>query len=184
MTQRHITDPEVQILAGLAASLEPDYVSKTEDWRASPFGWIRQQQSRRKGKIVEQLVSGWCAAKGFDVTAARNSDADRVIGGLRTEIKGSTLWESGGFKFQQIRDQDYDIVICLGVSPFDAQCWVIPKDVLMTHPEGVTYQHGGQGGRDTSWLSFDADTPPRWMDEWGGRLSDAYDVLCNLTRAR
>ena len=180
MTQRAITDPEVRMLAAIAASLEPDYVSKADDWRTSPFGWIKQQQSRRKGKIFEQLVAGWCAAKGFDVTAPPNSDSDRVIGGLRAEIKGSTLWAAGGFKFQQIRDQEYDIAICLGISPFDAQCWAIPKEVLLSYPEGVTSQHGGQAGRDTAWLGFQADSPPDWLRDWGGRLSHAYAVLREL----
>ena len=101
--------------------------------------------------------------------------------GLRTEIKGSTLWESGEFRFQQIRNQEYDIVICLGISPLDVQCWVIPKDVLMEHPPGVVYQHGGQEGRDTAWLTVAPDNPPAWLREWGGRLSDAYRVLRELT---
>ena len=181
MTQRHITDPEVRLLAAIAASIEPDYTSNEDEWLASPFGWIKQKPSRTVGKIFEQLVAGWCAAKEFDVTAAPNSDSDRVIGGLRSEIKGSTLWKGGGFKFQQLRDQEYDIVICLGIRPFDAQCWVIPKDVLMQHPEGVVSQHGGQAGTDTAWLGFNASTPPRWLQQWGGRLSDAHQVLRNLT---
>jgi hypothetical protein len=53
-------------------------------------------------------VAGWCAAKGLDVTSSRNPEADRVIAGKRVEIKFSTLWESGVYKFQQIRDQDYE----------------------------------------------------------------------------
>ena len=177
MSQRQITDPEVHLLAGIAATLESDYAEHEGQWRASPFGWIKRQPSRRVGKIFEQLIAGWCAAKGFDVTSAPNSDSDRTIGGLRTEIKGSTLWESGGFKFQQIRDQDYDIVTCLGILPFDARCWVIPKHVLLAFPEGVTPQHGGQEGRDTAWLGFSADTPPSWLSEWGGRLSEAQTTL-------
>ena len=183
MTQRTIGDPEVALLAGLAAAIEPDYASDLAEWRASPFGWMKSQPSRRVGKIFEQLVAGWCAAKGFSVTAAPNSQSDRVIGGLRAEIKGSTLWAGGGFKFQQIRDQDYDVVICLGLRPFDAQCWVIPKEALMAYPEGVAPQHGGRAGRDTAWLGFDADAPPQWLSEWGGRLSDAYRVLRRLARS-
>ena len=182
MSQRQITDPEVRLLASISATLKPDYVVELDEWQDSPFGWMRQQPSRRRGKIFEQLVAGWCAAKGFDVTAPPNSDSDKVIGGLRTEIKGSTRWEGGGFRFQQLRDQEYDIVVCLGILPFDAKCWVIPKGVLMGFPEGVTPQHGGQGGRDTKWLNFPADAPPSWLSEWGGRLSEAYTTLRRLAR--
>lgn len=180
MTHQRVKDPEVRLLAAIAASIESDYTSDEDEWLGSPFGWIKQKPSRTVGKIFEQLVSGWCAAKEFDVTAPPNSDSDRVIGGLRAEIKGSTLWKGGGFKFQQIRDQAYDIVICLGILPFDAQCWVIPKDILMRHPEGVVSQHGGQSGTDTSWLGFDAGDPPLWLRQWGGRLSEAHQVLRNL----
>lgn len=181
MTRRIIEDPEVQLLAALALSIEPDFTPDEDEWLASPFGWIKRKPSRTVGKIFEQLISGWCAAKGFDVTASPNSESDRVIGGLRVEIKGSTLWKGGGFKFQQIRDQAYDVVICLGIHPYDAQCWVIPKEVVMRHPEGVVPQHGGRAGTDTAWLSFDAASPPRWLHEWGGRLSDAHHVLRRLT---
>ena len=127
-----IEDPEVRWLASLGATLREDYVNVEQDrlWKDSPFDWIRPLPSRRKGKIGEQLVAGWCAAKGFDVTAAGDSDADRVIAGQRVEIKLSTLWANGIYKFQQLRDQRYAHVICVGISPFDAQCWVIPKAVI------------------------------------------------------
>ncbi len=185
MTQRVITDPDVQMLADIAVSLESRYVPDKSAWQDSPFDWLKQDiASRTVGMVLEQLVEGWFAMRGFNVSKAPNSDADRVINGQLVEIKGSTLWQGGIFRFQQIRDQEYDIVICLGIRPFDAQCWVIPKDVLMARPEGVGGQHGGQGGSDTLWLGFDADAPPRWMDEWGGRLSDAHAVLHNLTRVR
>ena len=66
-----------------------------------------------------------------------DSECDRVIEGLRVEIKGSTRWKTRGFKFQQLRDQRYDVAICLGISPFDAHCWTIPKEVIVAQPEGV-----------------------------------------------
>ena len=180
MPDHPISDPEVLLLASIAASLEADYPSRQDDWAASPFGWIKRQPSRTVGKIGEQLVAGWCAAKGFDVVAAPNSDSDRVIGGLRTEIKFSTLWKSGTFTFQQIRDQQYDIVFCLGLSPFDAQSWVIPKEVLMDEPTGVKSQHGGQAGTETKWLQVDPANLHPWLEAWGGQLADSYAVLRRL----
>lgn len=183
MRDARITDPDLQLLASIAASLEPDYRSDDDGWAASPFGWIKRQQSRTRGKIGEQLVAGWCAAKGFDVTAAPNSDSDRVIAGLRTEIKFSTLWQGGFFKFQQIRDQDYDVVFCLGLSPFDAHCWIVPKSTLQRQPDGVQPQHGGQAGTDTLWLQVRPNDVPEWLHEWGGTLADAHAVLRRLATA-
>ena len=118
-------------------------------WAGSPFEWIKGQASRRVGKIGEQLVSGYCASRDLDVNKASSSDYDRKIEGLRAEIKFTMLWEGGAFVFQQIRDQSYDVMVALGLFPFDARCWVIPKEVLMKRPEGISPQHGGSAGRDT-----------------------------------
>ena len=178
MTSDRITDPEVKLLAGLATTLEPDYVRGADDpWNGSPFKWILSISSRQKGAVGEALVAGWSAAKGFDVVRTGDSAADRVIEGHRVEIKFSTLWASGGFKFQQIRDQRYEYCFCIGVSPFDAQAWLLPKDVLREHVIGHMGQHTGASGRDTAWLGFPADKPYDWMKPYGERLQDVERLL-------
>lgn len=186
MSDRVIRDPEVLLLASLAAGLESDYVSPKEVdlWRGSPFRWIRTRPSRQVGAIGEALVAGWSAAKGFDVLRSRNSDADRIIAGLSVEIKFSTLWTDNEiYKFQQIRDQDYDYLFCLGVSPFDAHAWFIPKNALADNrPPSLVPQHGGAAGRDTKWLSFTASVPPSWLTPYGGRLSDVATLINRASR--
>lgn len=178
MTDRRITDPEVRLLAGLATTLEPDYVQDTASWEGSPFKWIKTSlPSRTVGAVGEALVAGWSAAKGFDVTKTGDSDADRIINGHRVEIKFSTLWKSGGYKFQQIRDQRYDYCFCLGVSPFDAHAWLIPKSVLLERVIGHMGQHTGSDGADTAWLGFPASEPYSWMKGHGGRLSDVAALI-------
>lgn len=172
-----ITDPDVQALATIAGSLVGDYQEKSDTWSGSPFAWILSQPSRTKGKIGEQLVAGFLAAKDFDVVRSGDSQADRVINGHRAEIKFSTLWETGIFKFQQIRNQDYRFAICLGISPFDARCWIIPKEELLRHVIGHTGQHGGAGGADTAWMSFAPDEPYPWLKPYGGTLREAVRVL-------
>ena len=84
-----IRDPDVGLLASIAGTLRDDYVKSAEadPWSDSPFRWIKTRPSRQVGKIGEQLVAGWCAAKGFDVTKSGDSEADRVIAGKRVEIK-------------------------------------------------------------------------------------------------
>ena len=168
-----ISDPEVQALASIAATLESDYQAPTDDpWIGSPFKWIKAQPSRTVGAIGEALVAGWCAAKGFDVVRSTNSQADRIIEGHRIEIKFSTLWKSGGYKFQQIRDQEYDFCFCLGVSPFDAHAWLIPKEILLEYVIGHMGQHTGAAGSDTAWLGFDVGNEYDWMKPFGSRLGD------------
>lgn len=177
--QYQITDPDVQILASIASALKGDYVGegRGDPWAGSPFAWIRARPSRQVGKIGEQLVAGWCAAKGLDVTASGDPEADRVIGGRRVEIKFSTLWATGVYKFQQIRDQNYEFAICLGISPFDAHCWVIPKILLRRYVIHHTPQHRGRRGVDTFWLSVDVANPPEWLAPCGGTLAKAYEIM-------
>lgn len=174
-----ITDADVLLLASIASALKPDYTREgTEDpWAGSPFAWIRARPSRQIGKIGEQLVAGWCAAKGLDVTATHDREADRVIAGQRVEIKFSTLWETGVYKFQQIRDQNYDFAVCLGVSPFKAHCWVISKKTLRQHVIGHTPQHRGRSGTDTFWITVRPTSPPEWMLPLGGTLGEAYRMM-------
>lgn len=181
---RRIRDPEVLTLASIAATLQLDYVRTEDDpWLGSPFEWILQTPSRTRGAIGERLVAGWCAAKGADVVRSPDSQADRIINGFRVEIKFSTLWKSGGYTFQQIRNQRYSHLICLGLSPFDAHCWVLPKQVLMDHVIGHMGQHTGATGQDTAWLSFAVYDPYEWMAPYGGSLAQAWGALDALGRA-
>ena len=182
-----IHDPEVQLLANFSLELKRDYAdSGDEIWQDSPFDWLRHRPSRQKGAIFEKLVSGYMACKGFDVTRSPDTEADRIIAGVRTEIKGSTLWHNGQYKFQQIRDQNYRFVICLGISPFDAHCWVIPKqEVIDRWQRGdIQSQHGGGRGTDTAWLTVKPCSPPAWLGEWGGGLITAAQLVTQITGQR
>ena len=107
-----IADREVQLLAALAEGLKTEYQTEEDlSWSRSPFGWIRKQSSRRKGAIGEKLVAGWCAARDINVLRSPDAEADRILEGVRTEIKFSTLWENQSYRFQQIRDQDYELLV-------------------------------------------------------------------------
>ena len=171
-------DPDFTILAGSAADLAPRYIIGEDDpWVGSPFEWILRVPSRTKGAIGELLIEHWAINKGLDVHRSPSSEADRVIGGHRIEIKMSTLWKSGGFKFQQIRDQQYDYCLCLGLSPFEVQAWLLPKPLLHQYVIRHTGQHTGAGGAETAWLSFQANAPYDWMAPFGDRLGDVARLL-------
>lgn len=176
-----IEDPEVSLIAALADSLRKDYEEDEDSaWSSSPFGWIKTRPSRQVGTIGEKLVAGWAAAHDFNVVRSPDSDADRIIEGVRTEIKFSTLWRQGFYKFQQIRDQRYDLLICLGVSPHDAHSWVFRKEELVPKigkVECLANQHGGSAGTDTAWLSVDPSDPPTWVTAYGGSLGGALERL-------
>jgi hypothetical protein len=167
-------------LAAVSEQLKPDYLANDLPWEGSPFAWIRTRPSRTRGSIGELLIEGLLRGAGFKVTPSPGSDADRLINGIPTEIKSSTLWEGGFYKFQQIRDQAYDIAVCLGLSPFYAHLWAIPKKILMAawgKEEGIISQHGGAGGTDTAWLTIYPESIPNWLHPFGGSLQAGIDAL-------
>ena len=184
MPDRELSDPEVALLADIAATLEGHYADDFSMWAGSPFRWIKTRPSRQVGAIGEKLVRHWCTAKDLSVARSPDSQADLVISGVRVEVKYSSLWTDNEiYKFQQIRDQNYDFCFCLGVSPFDAHAWYIPKSELMTDkPPSLVPQHGGQAGRDTKWLSFPAASPPEWLAPFGGTLSQVHRLILESER--
>lgn len=76
------------------------------------------------------------------------------------------------------------MVLCLGVSPFYAHCWVIPKsDVirLWKVEHVIPSQHGGAGGADTAWIDVNPDAPVEWLTHYGGPMSSAIALLAKVT---
>ena len=175
LTDEPKLDPDVRSLSKISRSLSEDYKGNNISWQGSPFFWIKSQPSRTRGKIGEALVEGFFREKGFKVAKSPGTESDRIIGCLKAEIKFSTLWRGGFYKFQQLREQDYDIVICLGVSPFDAHCWTIPKLVIWENLgkcEGLSSQHAGSKGRDTGWLQVHPGNIQGWLTIYGGTLKE------------
>lgn len=169
-------------LAEISNAYEKVAAPPSAAWKGSPFEWILSIPSRSKGAYGEKLVQELFRLNGFDVKRPiSGSDHDRVINGHRIEIKMSTLWANNGqYTFQQIRDQEYDYLICLGLSPKEAHCWLIPKSEVFIGREGVSHQHGGQAGKDTLWLNFPANKPPAWLASFGGSLDIVIKLMKDL----
>jgi lipocalin len=104
-----------------------------------------------------------------------------LINGHRVEIKFSTLWKTGIYRFQQLRDQNYEYSVCLGISPFEAHCWVISKSILKQYVIGHMGQHTGSSGQETALLPVKPHKPPEWLAPYGGALDQAFSVLKSLS---
>jgi len=170
-------NPDTAQFAKLAAELQEEYLDPAEsEWAESPFLWIvTRRSSRQRGKIGEQLAAAWCTAHGLSVSRSPDSDADRVIEGKRVEIKFSTRWVGGAYVFQQIRDQEYDYILCIGISPFAVHAWCMKKSEIPF--DALKHQHGGDRGRDTWWFSVNPENPPAWLAPFGGTLTEVLEVL-------
>lgn len=176
--------PEFDLLASAAKFIRPEFKKSSSPWAGSPFEWILELPSASKGKLGKRLVYQWCALKGLSIDSCPDSQADMMINGHRVEIKFSTLWETGIYKFQQIRDQNYEYAVCLGISPFEAHCWVISKKILSQHVIGHLGQHTGSTGQDTAWFAVNPRSPLKWILPCGGTLEQAYKVLKSLSNKK
>lgn len=175
-----VTDPDIRILIRTSRKLKPKYGDQKNDpWRDSPFAWIKMKPSRQVGKIGEQLIAEWCRIRKLKAGKSPDSEADLVIQNKRVEIKFSTLWRNGSYRFQQIRDQNYEYLICLGLSPFTAHAWILPKKALQGTVIGnpTFSQHRGRKGSDTYWLHVYPQNPPAILRDQSGSLAHVYRIL-------
>ncbi len=173
---------DFELLATASSYIRSDFEEEYKMWENSPFEWILHLPTGSKGKLGKHLVYQWCALKGLSVDRCNDSEADMLINGHRVEIKFSTLWRSGIYKFQQIRDQNYEYSVCLGISPFEAHCWVLSKSVLKQYVIGHLGQHTGSIGKETAWITINPKNPPEWIVPCGGTLDNAFRVLKNFSR--
>lgn len=174
--------PDFDLLASAANYIRKDLEKDYAAWGNSPFEWILKLPAGSKGKLGKHLVYQWCAVKGLSVDRSPDSQADMLVNGHRIEVKFSTLWKSGIYKFQQVRNQNYEYAICMGISPFEAHCWVVSKGLLLKHVIGHMGQHTGVLGQDTAWITVDPKQPLDWLNACGGRLDQAFERLKGLKR--
>lgn len=165
---------EALLQANGDAQVQMGRADAEDPWAGSPFEWLMRLPSRSRGRAGELIVDSWLDGLGFQVKPPTNSGHDRTVSGRKVEIKFSTLWGSGEYVFQQLRDQDYEVAVLLGVSPSIGHCWAIPKAEAFAR---AVPQHGGASGRDTKWLRIRVDSPPAWMGVYGGDLGAVVPVL-------
>jgi len=163
--------------------LEPELSPEDAAWEGSPFNWIRDNPSGTKGAIGRDLVASILGE--ISPPVIREGTALEV-GGHRIRVKFSMAWEqSASFRFQQIRDEDYEYIFCLGLYPNAAFAWFIPKsefyvDGVAQERDGVTAQHGGVTGTDTRWFEVNpASSILPWLEDYGGTLAQAETVVAD-----
>ena len=132
--------------------------AKQSIWANSKFESFRNIPSpKSKGAQGEKLVSQIFEQLGYEIEKPLNSDHDRIIGGYKTEIKLSTTWNETLFNWtwQQIRDQDYERIIFVGINPNECYVYWATKEDLRKHILGQDQhrQHAGKdGGQELYWI--------------------------------
>ena len=168
------------MLAATASYLQEKLQKKSDLWKGSPFEWVLQLPARQKGALGRRLITSWFASKDLYVERPKDKKAKDTsetleIEGIKLSIKFSTLWNNGKYNFQQIRADGYDYVLCFGISPNEAHCWILERNYVISKAK---HQH-----KSEYWISFDPKRPPNWLEGYGGTLDDAYEVLKKLKPA-
>ena len=104
---------------------------------------------------------------------AADSTKTIVLNKHKVSLKFSTLWANGIYKFQQIRSSGYEFVLCFGISPFAAHCWVFEKEYILNN---ASQQHKGAQSAEY-WITIDPNNPPNWAVAHGGTLDEALPIL-------
>lgn len=171
------SEDDLDFLTQVLQVLEEDYPG-TRAWDESPFKWVLAQPPATKGSIARQLIIEWANLHGlFPKQVSIDNQLYLDLDGILIQIKFSTQWDNGYYRFQQIRERDYDYCLCFGLAPFDMNAWLIPKSILDTRVIGTRGQHTGSGSGETWWLEIAPGNPESWLDECGGQLNDVAQQL-------
>lgn len=70
------------VFSGLSATVRSSYtVPATNPWAGSPFEWISDAQSGRKGAVGKHLVRVWAEGEGLQVSRNRGAVTISVLAG-------------------------------------------------------------------------------------------------------
>lgn len=170
---------DINFISDVTDNMKEKYINEDDMWKNSKFYWIKNLPSRTIGAIGEKIVEQWLTSNNFSVKRSPDSEADRIVNEKRVEIKFSTLWKGGFYKFQQIRNQNYDFIILFGLSPNDCHCWVMEKKQIMKLKMcGVIEgQHTGSHGNETSWIQLYPNNKNDYFKDNGNTLSKAISLI-------
>jgi hypothetical protein len=154
--------------------------NKSKYWDGSLFAPFRQiSSSRKKGAVGELMVAQLMTSLGHKVPYNSKgkpkkilpynnvTDYDIEVDGYKVEVKTSSAWNETDydFKFQQIRNQDYDRIIFQGLNNNNAKVWWATKGDLAKHIFGRDEyrQHGGKSGKQELYWIKTTDSIPSWF---------------------
>ena len=170
---------DFKMLASTASYLQKDLEETSDLWKDSPFEWVLQLPARSKGKLARNLIASWCASRNLYTERTRDASETLIFNGIQFAIKFSTLWKNGIYQFQQIKSQGPEYIICFGISPFEAHCWIFSRDYAIAHGK---QQHKGANSAE-HWITISPKDMPEWAKEHGGTLDEALQILKNIKKS-
>lgn len=124
----------------------------------SPMKHIKAMGAKQKGKYYELITENVLVGQGHVVGKPVNTNHDRIIDGVKTEIKGSCLVKnSDHFTFLQIRPkQDYEQMIFSMFYPDRIVLMVMSKEKIIENIQNKVFapQHGGKDGESGTFMYY------------------------------
>ena len=164
---------EFLMLAATASYLQKDLEEMSDLWKDSPFEWVIQLPPRSKSKLARSLILSWLASKNILVERSKTTNEILIINSMSFAVKFSMLWRSGVYQFQQIKEDGPEYILCFGISPNEAHCWIFTSNYAIEHGN---IQHKGAKGAEY-WLEINTKDIPKWTEGHGGSLEDAYHII-------
>jgi len=124
----------------------------------SVFKHIKSMGAKQKGKYYELITEDVMKKLGYNVENPKSTEYDRIIDGVKTEIKGSTLNKGTDvFSFLQIRpDQDYEELVFSMFYPDKLVIMKMDKELTLKHINDNKFkkQHGGNKGNSGTYCYY------------------------------
>lgn len=148
-----------------------------QKWAESPFAWIKLLASGTIGAVGQEIMMRFLEDYGISARKAAGPGGKWHVDGLLAQVKCSTLWSDGAYKFQQFRVEPWDVAVCFGLSPNNAHCWVIPREEMELEVMQRKGQHTGEDATETFWFRVDPAAPEDWLAPYGGDPHSAAQLL-------
>jgi len=156
-------------------------------WKEDPvFSKYHALSTKVKGKVGEKYTAGYFIAAGREVKKPQNSGHDRIVDGIKTEIKFSLANTIDGrivhdkFMINHVSVcKNWERLVFVGINPMDAKvrvrAYFMEKEDFVKHMKGgsTVFKHqqaGKRGGNDdyicTNFASFVSLPFVKDISEW------------------
>ena len=152
-------------LAATASMLENESKARDKSWENSPFEWLRYFTPHQKEKVGKELILSWLESEGVMLKQEKNLE----LNGQNISFRFSTLFTDEKYEFKDILKDDYDYLLCFGISPYSAHAWVFKRENLSIHIK-------------ENLISINPENPPTWLDKEEGSLESAIENLRKIDR--
>jgi len=144
-------------LAATASMLENEFKARDRFWANSPFEWMHYLTSSQKEKIGKELILSWLEREGIALE----------LNDQKISYRFSTLFTEGNYEFKNTKKDDYDHLLCLGISPFETHAWVFERADILAHSKEDR-------------IALNPKKLPTWVNKSEGSLKNAIQYLKKL----